>query len=103
MSSTSSESPGEGGGPGRAEQDQNKQRQSNLQRIQERKQKVREWPRNKKMEKLAIYSSCKEDETCKCNGWKNPNPPPNPPRPDAAAPTSSPSDPCRTCTHPLSR
>jgi len=102
MSSTSSESPGEGGGPGRAEQDQNKQRQSNLQRIQERKQKVREWPRNKKMEKLAIYSSCKEDETCKCNGWKNPNPPPNPPRPDAAAPTSSPSDPCRTCTHPLS-
>ena len=62
----------------------------------------REWPRDKKMEKLAIYSSCKEDESCKCNGWKNPNPPPNPPRPDAPQPTSSPSDPCRTCNHPLS-
>ena len=83
-------------------EDPNKQRQSNLQRIQQRKQSVREWPRDKKMEKLAIYSSCKEDESCKCNGWKNPNPPPNPPRPDAPQPTSSPSDPCRTCSHPLS-
>ena len=82
--------------------DPNKQRQSNLQRIQQRKQSVREWPKDKKMEKLAIYSSCKEDENCKCNGWKNPNPPPNPPRPDAPQPTSSPSDPCRACQHPLS-
>ena len=80
-------------------EDPNKQRQSNLQRIQQRKQSVREWPKDKKMEKLAIYSSCKEDENCKCNGWKNPNPPPNPPRPDAPQPTSSPSDPCRSCHH----
>ena len=72
MSSTTPlESPGE---------DPNKQRQSNLQRIQQRKQSVRSWPKEKKTEKLAIYSSCKEDEECKCNGWKNPNPPPNPPR-----------------------
>ena len=35
-------------------------------------------------------------------GWKNPNPPPNPPRPDAPNPTASAQDPCRTCTHPLS-
>jgi len=54
------------------------------------------------MEKLAIYSSCKADDSCKCNGWKNPNPAPNPPRPDAPTPTSTPTDPCRTCTHPLS-
>ena len=47
-------------------------------------------------------SSCKADASCKCNGWKNPNPPANPPRPDAPTPTSTPSDPCRTCSHPLS-
>lgn len=95
--SAPSDSPQEGG-----KEDSNKQRQSNLQRIQQRKQSVREWPQDKKMEKLAIYSSCKADESCKCNGWKNPNPPPNPPRPDAPTPTSTPTDPCRTCSHPLS-
>jgi len=95
--SAPSDSPQEG-----SKEDSNKQRQSNLQRIQQRKQSVREWPQDKKMEKLAIYSSCKADESCKCNGWKNPNPPPNPPRPDAPTPTSTPSDPCRTCSHPLS-
>ena len=94
--------PSTGDSPGERGEDPNKQRQSNLQRIQQRKQSVREWPKDKKMEKLAIYSSCKEDESCKCNGWKNPNPPPNPPRPDAPQPTSSPSDPCRTCGHALS-
>ena len=47
-----------------------------------RKQSVRAWPAEKKIEKLGIYSSCKADENCKCNGWKNPNPPPNPPKPD---------------------
>ena len=92
----------QGDSPGDRGEDPNKQRQSNLQRIQQRKQSVREWPKDKKLEKLAIYSSCKEDESCKCNGWKNPNPPPNPPRPDAPQPTSSPSDPCRTCGHALS-
>jgi len=95
--SAPSDSPQEGN-----KEDSNKQRQSNLQRIQQRKQSVREWPLDKKMEKLAIYSSCKADESCKCNGWKNPNPPPNPPRPDAPTPTSTPTDPCRTCSHPLS-
>jgi hypothetical protein len=37
-----------------------------------------------------------------CLGWKNPNPPSIPPRPDAPTPTASTSDPCRTCNHPLS-
>jgi histone acetyltransferase len=87
---------------GSASADANKQRQSNLQRIQQRKQSLRCWPLDKKLEKLAIYSSCKADGDCKCNGWKNPNPPPNPPRPDAPNPTASPSDPCRTCNHTLS-
>jgi len=83
------------------EAEANRQRQSNLQRIQQRKQAVRCWPLDKKLEKLAIYSSCKAGEDCKCNGWKNPNPPPNPPRPDAPTPSASPQDPCRSCNHTL--
>ena len=62
------------GSPGESREDGNKQRQSNLQRIQHRKQAVREWLADKKLEKLAIYSSCKVDDCSKCNGWKNPNP-----------------------------
>ena len=50
------------------EAEANRQRQSNLQRIQQRKQAVRCWPLDKKLEKLAIYSSCKAGEDCKCNG-----------------------------------
>ena len=60
--------------PGQSREDRNKQKQSNLQRIQQRKQAVREWPADKKLEKLAIYSSCKADACSKCNQWKNPNP-----------------------------
>jgi len=97
MSSAPADSPGD------SKEDTNKQRQSNLQRIQQRKQSVRGWPSDKKMEKLAIYSSCKADENCKCNGWKNPNPPANPPRPDAPTPTSCSSDPCRHCSHTLAQ
>jgi len=37
----------------------NMQRMNNIQRIQLRKQQVREWPRSRKLEKLAVYSSCK--------------------------------------------
>ncbi len=90
----------------------NQQRKSNLQRIQQRKQAVRGWPQDKKIEKLAIYSSCRsgvdgvddgtKTPTCKCNGWKNPNPPPNPPRPDAPQPLASRDDLCKSCEHPLS-
>ncbi len=80
------------------------QRKSNLQRIQQRKAAIRQWPKEKKIEKLAIYSSCKPDngEECKCNGFKNPNPAPNPPRPDAPTPTADFKDVCRACPHPLS-
>ena len=59
------------GSPGQSREDWNKQRQSSLQRIQQRKQAVCEWLADKK---LAIYSSCKADAGNKCNGWKNPNP-----------------------------
>jgi hypothetical protein len=78
-----------------AKEDALRQKQSNLQRIQLRKQAVRAWPREKKVEKLGVYSSCKADESCKCNGWKNPNPTGNPPRPDASQPVASLEDLCR--------
>jgi hypothetical protein len=37
----------------------NMPRMNNIQRIQLRKQQVREWPRPRKLEKLAAYSTCK--------------------------------------------
>ncbi|XP_076105543.1 histone acetyltransferase KAT2A-like [Mytilus galloprovincialis] len=75
-------------------------RPNNLQRIAQKKAMVRGYPRNKKLEKLAVYSSCKS-ESCKCNGWKNPNPPPTPPRVDVSQPLASLTDPCRSCGHTL--
>ncbi|XP_071803239.1 histone acetyltransferase KAT2A-like [Asterias amurensis] len=79
-------------------------RPMNLQRIAQRKTQVRNYPKTKKLEKLGIYSSCKADDSCKCNGWKNPNPPPTPTQPsrlDIATPLASLSDPCRSCSHQL--
>ena len=43
---------------------------SNLQKIQQRKIQVLNYPQAKKLEKIGIYSSCKV-EGCKCNGWKS--------------------------------
>lgn len=45
----------------------------NLQRIQQRKQQVFNWPQFQKLIKLANYSTC-QIERCQCNGWKNPQP-----------------------------
>ncbi|KAH6939019.1 hypothetical protein HPB50_015607 [Hyalomma asiaticum] len=73
-------------------------RQNNLQRIAQKKAQVKSWPLNKKLEKLAVYSSCKADD-CKCNGWKNPNPPQTPQRPEGPQPLANLNDPCRSCSH----
>ena len=67
----------------------------NLQIFQQRKKAVRGLPLEKKLEKLAIYTSCKEDKECKCNGWKNPNPPTTPKE-------RTPPAPCQGCGHALS-
>ncbi|XP_040577469.1 histone acetyltransferase KAT2B isoform X2 [Lepeophtheirus salmonis] len=102
MSSSSENSSTSNPATGSAESN-NKSKQTNLQRIQQRKAALRRWPMAKKTEKLAIYSSCKADASCKCSGWKNPHPAPNPPRPDASLPSASLEDPCRSCGHSLSR
>ncbi|XP_068622942.1 histone acetyltransferase KAT2A isoform X1 [Battus philenor] len=78
-------------------------RQSNLQRIQQRKQQVYNWPHNKKLLKLAIYSACQTPD-CTCNGWKTPVP-----QPAAKAnargdqPLANFTDPCRNCNHILEK
>ncbi|KAG8139175.1 hypothetical protein E2320_001953, partial [Naja naja] len=41
------------------------------------------------------------EDSCKCNGWKNPNPPPTPPRVDLQQSVVSLSEPCRSCNHAL--
>ncbi|XP_044266959.1 histone acetyltransferase KAT2A isoform X2 [Tribolium madens] len=65
-------------------------RQTNLQRIQQKKQAVLAFPYNKKLLKLAIYSKC-QSENCICTGWKKTDP-------NMQEPTFT--DPCR-CEHPL--
>ncbi|KAG6440336.1 hypothetical protein O3G_MSEX001186 [Manduca sexta] len=79
-------------------------RQSNLQRIQQRKQQVYNWPHNKKLLKLAIYSACQTPD-CNCNGWKTPmpqQPGKNNPRADNQ-PLAGFNDPCRNCSHILEK
>ncbi|XP_012270627.1 histone acetyltransferase KAT2A [Orussus abietinus] len=75
-------------------------RQNNLQRIQQRKQQVFNWPQLKKLLKLANYSAC-QVEDCKCNGWKNVQPLPKSPKNDMQQPVTNFFDPCRSCTHTL--
>eukprot|EP00079_Xenopus_tropicalis_P026927 XP_012821016.1 PREDICTED: histone acetyltransferase KAT2B isoform X2 [Xenopus tropicalis] len=70
-------------------------------RIAAKKGQLRSAPRAKKLEKLGVYSACKADETCKCNGWKNPNPPPTPPKMDLQQTVVSLAEPCRSCGHTL--
>ncbi|CAM5092945.1 unnamed protein product [Eretmochelys imbricata] len=82
------ESPGGGGEPGSA-------------RSAGKKAQLRSAPRAKKLEKLGVYSACKAVESCKCNGWKNPNPPPTPPRADLQQTIVSLTEPCRSCSHAL--
>ncbi|KAH0504946.1 putative ATP-dependent RNA helicase DHX58 [Microtus ochrogaster] len=85
--------PGSGGDPARPGLSQQ-------QRASQRKAQVRGLPRAKKLEKLGVFSACKANETCKCNGWKNPKPP-TAPRMDLQQPAANLSELCRSCEHPL--
>ena len=47
---------------------------SNLQKIRLKKMQAKNWSRSKKLQKIAIHSSCKTHEgSCKCTGWKSTN------------------------------
>ncbi|XP_031651066.1 histone acetyltransferase KAT2B isoform X2 [Oncorhynchus kisutch] len=70
-------------------------------RIAAKKAQLRSSPRPKKLEKLGVYSSCKAEGACKCNGWKSQNPPPTPPRTDQQPNTVNLLEPCRSCSHTL--
>lgn len=70
-------------------------------RIAVKKAQLRSSPRPKKLEKLGVYSSCKAEGACKCNGWKSQNPPPTPPRTDQQNNSVNLQEPCRSCSHTL--
>ncbi|CAO1442890.1 unnamed protein product [Diamesa serratosioi] len=46
-------------------------RQRNIERINQRKQKIYELPKAQKLAKVAMFSSC-QSAKCHCNGWKLP-------------------------------
>lgn len=46
------------------------------------------------------HPSSQANDACKCNGWKNPNPP-TAPRMDLQQPVTNLSEPCRSCSHAL--
>nr|XP_061808671.1 histone acetyltransferase KAT2B-like isoform X1 [Nerophis lumbriciformis] len=71
-------------------------------RICVKKAQLRCSPLPKKLEKLGVYSSCKAEGACKCNGWKSQNPPPTPPRSEQQQPVIvNLQEPCRSCSHTL--
>jgi hypothetical protein len=49
-----------------------------------------------------LSSLLQANETCKCNGWKNPKPP-TAPRMDLQQPAANLSELCRSCEHPLGK
>ncbi|XP_075299544.1 histone acetyltransferase KAT2A [Opisthocomus hoazin] len=91
---------GGGGGGGAGSSDPARPGLSQQQRASQRKAQVRGFPRGKKLEKLGVFSACKANDACKCNGWKNPNPP-TAPRMDLQQPVTNLSEPCRSCGHAL--
>lgn len=72
--------------------------QTNLQRIKQQKQDVYNWPRNKKLFKLAMFSSC-QTEACECNGWKIPAHLVRAQKTDFTQPLEQFTEPCRNCNH----
>ncbi|XP_051570612.1 histone acetyltransferase KAT2A-like isoform X2 [Myxocyprinus asiaticus] len=66
----------------------------------QKKAQVRAFPRAKKLEKLGVFSSCKANDACKCNGWKNPNPP-TATRMELQQQAASLTEACRSCGHSL--
>nr|XP_048312506.1 histone acetyltransferase KAT2B isoform X2 [Myodes glareolus] len=51
--------------------------------------------------RMETRTSQRAEESCKCNGWKNPNPSPTPPRADLQQIIVSLTESCRSCSHAL--
>uniref|UniRef100_A0A4W3KGH5 Histone acetyltransferase n=1 Tax=Callorhinchus milii TaxID=7868 RepID=A0A4W3KGH5_CALMI len=52
-------------------------------------------------EMIVGFPDASAEESCKCNGWKNPCPPPTPPRVNLQQTAVSLTEPCRSCGHTL--
>ncbi|KTG38442.1 hypothetical protein cypCar_00000291 [Cyprinus carpio] len=65
----------------------------------QKKAQVRSFPGLKAGE-LGVFSSCKANDACKCNGWKNPNPP-TAARMELQQQAASLTEACRSCGHSL--
>ncbi|XP_048870777.1 histone acetyltransferase KAT2A isoform X2 [Brienomyrus brachyistius] len=100
MTVGSNASSGSGSGSGSGNSDPARPGLSQQQRASQKKAQVRAFPRAKKLEKLGVFSACKANDTCKCNGWKNPHPP-TATRLDLQQQAASLSEPCRSCGHAL--
>ncbi|XP_029155337.1 histone acetyltransferase KAT2A-like [Nylanderia fulva] len=81
-------------------QNQVNRNQNNLQRIQQRKQQMYNWPQVKKLLKLASYSACQMEE-CKCIGWRTAQPISKTQKGETQQPVINFFDPCKMCTHTL--
>ena len=75
-----------------------------LQKIHQKKMKLKGLSKLKKLEQIGLYSNCKSDG-CRCNSWKNPNAgqtaPPAPKETNTRLVVSL-QEPCKNCNHPLS-
>ncbi|XP_041087238.1 histone acetyltransferase KAT2A isoform X3 [Polyodon spathula] len=92
--------PNSGSGSGSGNSDPARPGLSQQQRASQKKAQVRVFPRAKKLEKLGVFSACKANDSCKCNGWKNPHPP-TAPRMDLQQQAARLSEQCRSCGHTL--
>uniref|UniRef100_A0A8D0CK15 histone acetyltransferase n=1 Tax=Scleropages formosus TaxID=113540 RepID=A0A8D0CK15_SCLFO len=93
---------GVAGGSGPGNVDPARPGLSQQQRASQKKAQVRGFPRAKKLEKLGVFSACKAGDSCKCNGWKNPNPPSGT-RVDLPQQDANLSELCRSCGHTLAQ
>ncbi|KAG1967676.1 histone acetyltransferase KAT2A [Pimephales promelas] len=96
----SSGSAGSNPNPGAGSSDPARPGLSQQQWSSQKKAQVRSFPRAKKLEKLGVFSSCKANDACKCNGWKNPNPP-TAARMELQQQAASLTEACRSCGHSL--
>ncbi|XP_020293312.1 histone acetyltransferase KAT2B-like isoform X2 [Pseudomyrmex gracilis] len=80
---------------------QTQSRNTNITRIQQRKQQMCNWPRVRKLLKLAAYSTCQLEE-CKCPNWKSVQTVASLQKGELQQqPIINFYDPCKICTHSL--